>query len=233
MEKRPSPNFDLRPVGQAVNLLLMHYTGMVSAKEALGRMCSAEAKVSAHYMVDEDGSVVAMVDEDKHAWHAGASYWAGERDINGCSIGIEVVNPGHEFGYRAFPEPQIDAVIALSQEILTRHDIPAKRVLGHSDVAPERKEDPGELFPWARLAEAGIGRFIDPETVPSGPDLPPDELQKRFKKLGYGIEITGRIDEATTAVIRAFQRHYRSAQVDGIADGQTLGLLEAYLTGAP
>jgi len=233
MELRRSPNFDERPVGAAVDILLMHYTGMPTPEEALSRMCSEEAKVSAHYMVDEDGSVIFLVDEEARAWHAGVSSWCGESDINGCSIGIEIVNPGHEFGYRAFPDVQIEAVIDLAQGILERHDIMPERVLAHSDVAPARKEDPGELFPWDRLAANGVGRFFDPASVAQGVEISPFELQEKFKRFGYGIDVTGVIDDATMAVIRSFQRHFRPGQVDGAADPETLGLLEAYLTGRP
>src|SRR6185437_14636545 len=154
--ERPSPNQDDRGVAK-VDMLVLHYTGMPSAEAALNRLCDPTAKVSAHYAIDEEGTIYAMVPEDRRAWHAGISYWAGGRDINARSIGIELVNPGHEFGYRAFAEPQIASLITLCRDILARHAIPAWRVLGHSDVAPMRKDDPGELFPWARLAEAGIG----------------------------------------------------------------------------
>src|SRR6185295_12446838 len=151
----PSPNFDMRSRDVPIDILLLHYTGMESAAAAVARLCHPAAKVSAHYTVDEDGTVYAHVPEEHRAWHAGQSYWAGARDINGRSIGIEIVNPGHEFGYRPFTEQQIGAVIHLSKEILARHSIPAQRVLGHSDVAPARKIDPGELFPWGGLALAG------------------------------------------------------------------------------
>ena len=153
----PSPNFDERGSDTPVDILLMHYTGMETGAAALSRLCDADARVSAHYTVDEDGTIYAHVPEDKRAWHAGKSYWAGATDINARSIGIEIVNPGHEFGYRAFPDRQIEAVMELSQNIIARHSIPKERVLGHSDVAPARKQDPGELFPWSTLAAAGIG----------------------------------------------------------------------------
>ena len=151
---RPSPNHDARPAGGAIDMLLLHYTGMTSAEAALSRLCDAAAKVSAHYLIDEGGGVYALVAEERRAWHAGVACWAGEEDINACSIGIELVNPGHEFGYRAFPQAQMDAVTELCLDILRRHPIPGHRVLGHADVAPGRKEDPGELFDWAALAAA-------------------------------------------------------------------------------
>src|SRR5258708_29166259 len=153
----PSPNFDARPMATPVDILLLHYTGMETGAAAVGRLCDPDAKVSAHYTVDEDGTIFSHVREECRAWHAGVSYWAGDRDINARSIGIEIVNPGHEFGYRSFPDAQIEAVIRLAQDIFSRHPIPAERVLGHSDVAPARKLDPGELFPWGELALAGIG----------------------------------------------------------------------------
>ena len=153
----PSPNFDERPKDTPIDILIMHYTGMETGAGAVARLCDPAARVSSHYTVDEDGTIFAHVPEECRAWHAGVSYWAGARDINGRSIGIEIVNPGHEFGYRSFPGAQIEAVIKLSREIVARHSIPPERVLGHSDVAPARKIDPGELFPWGGLALAGVG----------------------------------------------------------------------------
>ncbi len=153
----PSPNHDARPAGGAVDILVLHYTGMKTADEALARLCDPAAKVSAHYTIGRDGRVFAHVPEDRRAWHAGVSFWAGETNVNARSIGIELVNPGHEFGYAPFPEAQIASLIDLAHGIVTRHPIPPRRVLGHSDVAPARKMDPGELFPWRHLAEFGIG----------------------------------------------------------------------------
>jgi N-acetylmuramoyl-L-alanine amidase len=170
--ERPSPNHDPRPAGAPVDILVLHYTGMRTAEEALDRLCDPEAKVSAHYTIDRDGCIYRHVGEERRARHAGVSWWAGERDVNGRSIGIELVNPGHEFGYVPFPEAQIDALMELAHAILARHPIPATRVLGHSDVAPARKTDPGELFPWRQLADAGIGVF-PPPSDPSG-HLPHD-----------------------------------------------------------
>ena len=152
-----SPNFNDRPAAKPISLLLLHYTGMQSKEVALERLCDPAAEVSAHYLIDEEGRVYGLVDEDKRAWHAGVSYWGGERDINAISIGIEIVNPGHEFGYRPFTEAQFQALAPLAREILLRHGIPRHRVVGHSDVAPARKQDPGELFFWDRLAWQGMG----------------------------------------------------------------------------
>ncbi len=230
LAQTPSPNFDERPAGQDVDILLMHYTGMKSGPEALERMRDPAAKVSAHYMVEEDGRVFQLVDEAKRAWHAGVSSWAGESNINARSIGIEIVNPGHEFGYRPFPIKQMAAVADLSLGILSRHPIPPERVLGHSDVAPQRKQDPGELFDWKGLAEQGVGRFI--LEVDSGISASVDNIltfQEKFRRFGYGVEITGKIDDPTRAVIEAFQSHFRPALVSGVMDSETLELLDAYL----
>jgi N-acetylmuramoyl-L-alanine amidase len=205
--ERRSPNFDDR--SRAPDLLLLHYTGMRSGREALDRLCDRAAKVSSHYLVEEDGRIFALVDEEKRAWHAGKSRWAGEEGLNGCSLGIEIVNPGHEFGYRPFPAAQIEAVIALCQEIVARWAIAPGRVLAHSDVAPLRKEDPGELFPWGALAAAGVGLWP--------PALPPaaGDLAASLAAFGYGY-----LEENAPAVIRAFQRHFRPARIDGQADGE-------------
>ena len=211
----PSPNSDDRG-GAAIDMLLLHYTGMKSARDALDRLCDASAKVSAHYTIDEDGTVYAHVPEARRAWHAGQSWWAGATDINSRSIGIELVNPGHEFGYRAFPQPQIASLITLCHGILLRHPIPSWRVLAHSDVAPARKEDPGELFPWQQLAKAGIGLW--PDTVQN--DAGAEALTR------YGYDPNAPPDK----VITAFQRHFRPAKLDGQWDGECAGLLASMLT---
>ncbi len=216
---RPSPNFDARPAGQAVDMLLLHYTGMESEEAALARLCDPAAKVSAHYCIGEDGGVTRLVDEAARAWHAGAGLWAGASDINARSIGIELVNPGHEFGYRAFPQDQIAALIVLAQDILSRHPIPAARVLGHADVAPLRKQDPGELFPWARLAAAGIGLW--PEAPPEAPVPEAAAIKHRLAAFGYGY-----LEEDFEAVVRAFQRHFQPRNVTGIADARTAAILQ-------
>jgi len=156
----PSPNFDERHAGKNLDMLILHYTGMRTAEESLARLCDPRAKVSAHYLIDEDGTLYRLVDETKRAWHAGVSHWANETDINSCSLGIELQNPGHEFGYRDFPDAQVRALTTLCTDILSRHAVLAERILGHSDVAPSRKEDPGELFDWRGLAAAGIGADI-------------------------------------------------------------------------
>lgn len=221
---RPSPNFNERRDGAPVDILVFHYTGMPTAEGALARLCDPEAKVSAHYTIDEDGTVYRHVAEEKRAWHAGASYWAGERDINARSIGIEIVNPGHEFGYRAFPDAQIAALIALARGIVQRHRIPATRVLGHSDVAPKRKIDPGEKFPWPRLAAEGIGVWPKPPRLDMSRSVQVPEIQKDLAAIGYECPATGVLDEDTRACISAFQRHFRPAVVSGIPDGETVAL---------
>ena len=199
---------------------------MTSAAAALERLCDPAAKVSAHYLIDEDGSVVALVPERVRAWHAGVSAWLGHEGLNDRSIGIELVNPGHEWGYRAFPEPQYEACIALCRAILARWPIPPRRVLGHSDVAPARKEDPGELFDWPRLAAAGIGLW--PADGPGHP-RPVASLQAGLARFGYAVPTNGRLDDATRLVITAFQRHFRPERVDGIADAPTLARLDGLL----
>ncbi len=236
----PSPNIEPRKDGRAPDLLLLHYTGMESADGALAWLTNEESKVSCHYLVDEAGRITQMVREEMRAWHAGASHWAGDEDINSCSIGIEIHNPGHEFGYPDFPEDQMLAVEALCVDILQRNTIPAERVLAHSDVAPARKADPGEKFDWRRLAKAGVGLWIEPE--PIGPDTAFAEgdegekiaaLQKTLGEVGYGIEESGVYDATTTQVVRAFQRHWRQTRVDGCADASTRETVEKLLSARP
>jgi len=217
MIDRPSPNHG--PRAGAVDMLVLHYTGMRSVEEALARLCSPTAAVSAHYLVGEDGMVWRLVDEDRRAWHAGVSSWRGQRDVNGASIGIELANPGHEFGYRAFPETQMAALEALARGILARHAIPARNVVGHSDVAPARKQDPGELFDWPRLARAGIGLW-PAEPVTTAPAAPA-EAQRLLAAIGYAT------DEAAALVLAAFQRHFRPARCDGALDAETASRIAA------
>jgi N-acetylmuramoyl-L-alanine amidase len=202
----PSPNIDEREC--AVEFLVMHYTGMQDAASAIALLRSPEAKVSAHYVVDEDGTVYCLVPEDKRAWHAGISYWRGRRALNGASVGIEIVNPGHEWGYRAFPEAQMAAVERLSLEILGQHAIPARNVVAHSDIAPNRKQDPGELFDWKRLAASGIGVWTD-DFADS------NDFWGDLAAIGYDLELP-RAD-----VVRAFQRHFLPQNLSGEADELT------------
>jgi N-acetylmuramoyl-L-alanine amidase len=219
--QRPSANYDARPAGKAIDLLLLHYTGMRDGAAALQRLSDPTAKVSSHYLIGEDGTVYRLVEESRRAWRAGQSYWAGERDINGISIGIELVNPGHEFGYRAFPQAQMSALIELARDILARNPIPPWRVLGHSDVAPNRRSDPGELFDWRSLAAAGIGFWPEPAEGPA--DLA--SLQRALAKYGYELAPTGECDDQTRACLRAFQRHFRPERIDGLADAQCRALI--------
>lgn len=232
----PSPNIEARVAARKPDLLLLHYTGMTSADAALDRLTDPEARVSAHYLIDESGRVTQMVAEEMRAWHAGLSHWAGEDDINSCSIGIEIHNPGHEFDYPEYPEIQMRAVEALCLDILARNTIPPERVLAHSDIAPARKEDPGEKFDWARLARAGIGLWVEPEPMGRDKGLGPgdsggdvDDFQFSLKKYGYGIEITSEYDDTTRIVTTGFQRHFRPERVDGRADRSTRTTLDRLL----
>ena len=212
-----SPNHDARPHGAPIDILVLHYTGMKTAEEALARLCDPASKVSAHYTIDRAGAVYVHVPEERRAWHAGISYWAGERNVNARSIGIELVNPGHEFGYVPFTDDQVAALIDLAGGIISRHPIPPARVLGHSDVAPARKSDPGELFPWARLAEYGIGAW------PAASPGKPEELAAGLARYGYDLDLP------LHDVVTAFQRHFRPSCVNGIADDECAALLAGLL----
>lgn len=239
VEARPAANHDDRRSGPP-DILLLHYTGMASTAEACERLCSADSGVSCHYVVLEDGRTLQLVPEARRAWHAGVSSWEGETDINSRSIGIEIANPGHDFGYPHFPQAQIEAVVALTRDITARRGIQPERVLAHSDVAPQRKQDPGEKFPWDRLAAAGVGHWLEPEPLQDGGALaegeqgdPVEQLQTLLSLYGYGLEIDGRFGPLTTAVVRAFQRHFRPARVDGVADFSTAATLRNLLAALP
>jgi N-acetylmuramoyl-L-alanine amidase len=236
----PSPNHGPRRDGPRADMILLHYTGMQSSQAALERLCDPEAKVSSHYLVFEDGEVVQMVPEALRAQHAGVSLWRGDDDINSRSIGIEIANPGHEFGYPEFSKPQIDAVIALCRDIIARVKIPPDYVLAHSDVAPTRKQDPGEKFPWAKLHESGVGLWVKPAPITTDGGTAQSlkdgdsgtavtNLQKALAEYGYGLPATGHYDELTKAVILAFQLHFRPERIDGIADASTRATLRALL----
>lgn len=224
--ERPSPNHDARPEGLRVDMLVLHYTGMRTAEGAVSRLCDPVARVSSHYTVDEDGTVYAHVPEARRAWHAGVSFYAGTPNVNFRSIGIEIVNPGHEFGYRPFPDAQIAAVIELSNGVLARHPIPKHLVVGHSDVAPARKTDPGELFPWERLAREGIGIWPAPNGPEAVGDLPP-----LLRRIGYGLP--GEADVTLEQVLIAFQRRYRPSRFDGILDAETEDRIRAVAAECP
>ena len=235
-EVRVSPNFGQRVGISRPDMIILHYTGMTTGIGAEEWLCNPESQVSSHYLVHDDGRVVQMVRESDRAWHAGKSSWRGRTDINSCSVGIEIVNPGHILGYRKFGERQVDAVIALCRDIVRRQGIPPERVLAHSDVAPGRKIDPGEKFPWKRLAEAGVGHFIAPVRIgreaglrngDSG--LLVEQLQSMLSLYGYGVESSGTFDQQTETVVTAFQRHFRPRRVDGIADRSTVETLRRLL----
>ena len=234
--EKPSPNSGPRQAVAGilgVRHVVLHYTGMISCAAALDRLCDPTAEVSAHYLLDEDGTTYRLVDEDKRAWHAGKSFWRGVRDINSTSIGIEIVNPGHDHGYRAFPDAQIEALIDLAEGIIALHGVTADNIVGHSDIAPGRKTDPGELFPWQRLAEAGIGLWPEPiQTLPGIPDL--SAAFRRLSEIGYPVPVTELLgsdllepSSGATDVITAFQRRFRPGQVDGVLDLETAAILAA------
>ena len=233
----PSPTHDERKDGREPDIILLHYTGMKTAQAALERLCAPDSKVSSHYFVFEDGRIVQLVQENRRAWHAGISHWAGETDINSLSIGIEIANPGHDGGYPDFPSRQIAAVIALCKGIMARRGIRRERVLGHSDVAPSRKQDPGEKFPWRLMASSGVGEWVTPSRLSDkGPNFALGNygddvrgLQSAFADFGYGVAVSGTFDEATRDVVTAFQRHFRPARIDGVADRSTLRTLHKLL----
>jgi N-acetylmuramoyl-L-alanine amidase len=213
---------------------------MPDVEGAIAQLCTAGTDVSAHYIVLEDGRIVQCVQEAKRAWHAGVAAWAGEEDINSCSIGIEIVNRGHDWGYPDFPLRQVAAVIALCRGIMLRRKVPSHRVLAHSDVAPSRKKDPGEKFPWHSLANSGVGHWVQPAPIVRGEGLKLGSigddvlgLQQALAKYGYGVPTHGKYDGATMEVVAAFQRHFRPARVDGIADHSTLVTLQSLLETLP
>jgi N-acetylmuramoyl-L-alanine amidase len=219
----PSPNFDERTL--PITMIVLHYTGMQDAESAIHRLADPAAKVSAHYVVAEDGTVIRMVAEDKRAWHAGKSHWREIDDVNSASIGIEIVNPGHEFGYRPFPDEQIDAVIRLVHEIKDRYQITRGNVVGHSDIAPARKRDPGELFPWGKLARLRLAlprptkNLMDPHWTEAG-------FLIALERFGYDVT-------DPMAAIIAFQRRYRPELMDGEVDAECRMILLALMLPKP
>jgi N-acetylmuramoyl-L-alanine amidase len=235
-----SPNHGERAAGRAPDMILLHYTGMKDAQEALLRLCSEGSGVSSHYVVMEDGRIIQCVPESRRAWHAGESFWAGETDINSCSIGIEIVNPGHEFGYPDFGKRQIAAVIALCRGIAIRRGIPAHRVLAHSDVAPSRKMDPGEKFPWDVLYRSRVGHWTEPVPILPGPDFSLGDrgeiielFQRQLSAYGYFVPTHGSFDMVTQDAVMAFQRHFRTEQVDGVMDSSTIMTLNTLVQTVP
>jgi N-acetylmuramoyl-L-alanine amidase len=236
----PSPNHGERRDSRRPGMLILHYTGMPDARESLEWLRNPTSEVSAHYFVFENGDVAQLVPEARRAWHAGAGSWNGETDINSRSIGIEIANPGHDGDLPPFPEAQIARVIALARDVAVRWSIPPERVLAHSDIAPGRKQDPGERFPWARLHAEGVGHWVNPAPISDAPSLsrgdrgePVAELQAMLASYGYGISPRGAFDEATEAVVAAFQRHFRPARVDGVADASTLATLRELIASRP
>jgi len=225
---RPSPNHGPRAPGKALDMLILHYTGMPSAEAALERLCDGDAQVSAHYLIDEDGTVYRLVREDRRAWHAGRSFWRGETDINSRSIGIELVNPGHAFGYRPFPPAQMQALSVLAGDLVKEYAIPALHVLAHADVAPDRKQDPGELFDWQTLAGLGIGAWPRPD---AGDDAPADpaEARRLLAGIGYGVPDGTAWDDTARLACLAFQRHWHPERLTGEADGETVRRMRALL----
>ena len=239
-EVRVSPNFGPRRDGARPEIVVLHYTGMETGDAAEAWLCDPVSEVSSHYLVQEDGRVTQMVRESDRAWHACKSSWRGRTDINSLSIGIEIANPGHAFGYRDFPAAQIEAVIALCRGIAKRHGVYPHNILAHSDVAPGRKVDPGEKFPWKALAAAGVGHYVDPSPMGHGRFLSSGDrgrfveaLQAMLALYGYGVEISGIFDLQTKIVVEAFQRHFRTEQIDGIADRSTIETLHRLLASLP
>ncbi len=235
-----SPNIEPRRGGGRPDMIVLHYTGMESAAAACDWLCNPGSGVSCHYLVEEDGNIIQMVEEDMRAWHAGLSSWRGAADINSRSVGIEIQNPGHGLGYRDFPDAQMGAVIALCRDIGKRHDIPARNIVGHSDVAPARKIDPGEKLDWAKLHREGIGHWVEPAAFTEVPVLQLGDrgeavvkLQALLSRYGYDVPREGAFDLATQKTVSAFQRHFRPARIDGIADASTVDTLNRLVAALP
>lgn len=224
-----SPNANVRDPSVPLRYIVLHYTGMPTALAALKRLLDPQAEVSAHYMIDEDGALMQLVDDDKRAWHAGKSLWHGASDINSASIGIELVNPGHQFGYRAFPDVQIAALIKLLKELIARHNLDARTCLvAHSDVAIGRKQDPGELFPWQALAAQGLGLWPEPQPEDYSPASDHD-VQKMLRQIGYDCPDHGDYDRAMREALLAFQRHYEQNNLTGTPERETIARLRALI----
>jgi N-acetylmuramoyl-L-alanine amidase len=236
-EVMPSPNHGERKDNRRPDMIVLHYTGMSDPKAALELLRKPDSEVSAHYFVFEDGRIIQLVQESRRAWHAGVAFWAGETDVNSCSIGIEIANPGHDHGYPDFPKRQIAAATALCRSIQTRYTIPPVRVLAHSDIAPARKHDPGEKFPWRTLHESGVGHWVKPAPIKDGGLLlalsdrgeEVTAMQTALAEYGYGVEINGNYDSAMHDVVAAFQRHFRPERVDGVTDESTRTTLRELL----
>ena len=232
----PSPNFGERRQENPPEMAVLHYTGMKNAEVALRRLCCRDAEVSSHYLIRENGEIIQLVAEDQRAWHAGNACWRGIKDINSRSIGIEIVNRGHEHGYVEFPDVQMESVVRLLGDVVARNRIKPENILAHSDIAPLRKQDPGELFDWHSLHKAGLGIWVKPAPVRPGNQLEMGQegdgvlsYQLALKKLGFEIEANGKFDQLTFACTTAFQRHFRQEKVDGIADKSTIDTLNKLL----
>lgn len=237
---QPSPNFGTRADEGRPDMIVLHYTGMPDHEQALAWLCNPESQVSSHYFVHEDGRISQLVPERERAWHAGKSAWGGESDINSGSIGIEIANAGHPGGLPPFPDAQLEAVGRLCLDCGSRWGIAPERVLGHSDVAPIRKVDPGENFSWERLYRAGVGHWVEPAAISSGrffqrgeTGQPIEALQSMLSIYGYDVEISGYFCERTAGVVEAFQRHFRPQRVDGIADISTIDTLHRLIISLP
>lgn len=235
----PSPNINERRDGHRPSILVMHYTGLPSVERSIAVLCDPACQVSCHYVIDEAGRITQMVPERLRAWHAGVSSWHGRTDLNSMSIGIEIQNPGHSGGYPDFPAVQMAAVTALARDIVTRNQIRPRNVVAHSDIAPLRKDDPGEKFNWRDLARAGVGYWVEPAPVVATPTPQPPspetiaDAQKLLQDYGYACPQSGQLDDVTTKVIIAFQRHFRPARVDGCLDRSTLDTLRKLVAGVP
>ena len=236
----PSPNHGERRGGRAPDCILLHYTGMTTGEAALARLCDPAAEVSSHYLVFEDGRILQLAPEARRAWHAGTGRWKDDTDLNSCSIGVEIVNPGHDGALPPYPQAQIEAVAALCRDIAARHAIAPERVLAHSDIAPGRKRDPGEHFPWGTLHALGVGHWVAPAPIAGGRFLSPGEqgrpveaLQAMLALYGYPCPLNGVYDRETEAVVAAFQRRFRPALVDGIADASTITTLRDLIAALP
>lgn len=236
----PSPNFEPRRGKTRADMLILHYTGMMSASRVVAWFASPASKLSSHYVVDEAGHITQMVSEADRAWHAGVGSWAGETDINSASIGIEIQNPGHDLGYPEFSAPQMAAVTALSRDIIARNAIPPTRVLAHSDVSPGRKIDPGEKFDWRGLHASGVGHWVEPvplderdDGLGTGANDPSiARATALLARYGYGITPSANLDVTGAKVVRSFQLHFRPARPDGRLDRSTLETLEALVNAA-
>jgi N-acetylmuramoyl-L-alanine amidase len=231
----PSPNIEDRCSGWRADMIVLHYTGMSSAEKAIDWLANPASKVSCHYVIDEEGRITQMVEESKRAWHAGASHWAGDTDINSASIGIEIQNPGHEHGYPQFPPAQMEAVAALCRDIVRRIGVPAKRILAHSDIAPGRKIDPGEKFDWGWLAQHGVGHWVQPSPPDDhldGDEAAVDEARALMRAYGYRVESAERADWFSV-LMRSFQMHFRPERPDGRLDAGTLDTLRRLVAALP